>query len=82
MGALGELLRSGTTQIGDPDRAAQILVRIVHADTLPTHLLLGELAAQGALLYSRHQIEEATTWQAVSASADQGAQYPVDLPIS
>ncbi|RJO75829.1 SDR family NAD(P)-dependent oxidoreductase [Nocardia panacis] len=82
VGALGDLLRSGTTQIGDPDRAAQILVRIVHSDTLPTHLLLGGFAVQGALLYSRHQIEEATTWQAVSASADQGAQYPVDLPTT
>ncbi len=82
VGALADRLRSGDTQIGDPDRAAEILVRIVHSDTLPTHLLLGAFAAQGALLYSHHQIEEATAWQAVSASADQGAQYPVDLPTS
>ncbi|MFF3573859.1 SDR family NAD(P)-dependent oxidoreductase [Nocardia jiangxiensis] len=82
VGAMADMLRSGTSQIGDPDRAAEILVRIVKADTLPTHLLLGGYPVQAALDYSRSQIDEVTAWQAVSASADQGAQYPVDLPPS
>ncbi|AUH40036.1 SDR family NAD(P)-dependent oxidoreductase [Streptomyces sp. CMB-StM0423] len=80
VGAMGELLRGGSSAQGDPDRAADILVRIVHADNLPGHLLLGAGAAQMALDYSRSQITEATAWQAVSASADSGADYPVDLP--
>ncbi|MFF4925099.1 SDR family NAD(P)-dependent oxidoreductase [Kitasatospora sp. NPDC001261] len=80
VGALADLLRGGGAAVGDPDRAAQILVRIVHADRLPTHLLLGAGAADMALDYSRGQLAEATAWQAVSASADTGAAYPVDLP--
>jgi hypothetical protein len=35
-----------------------------------------------ALDYSRSQIAEASAWQAVSASADTGADYPVDLPAA
>ncbi|MFF2073370.1 SDR family NAD(P)-dependent oxidoreductase [Kitasatospora sp. NPDC058162] len=79
VGALAELLRGGAAP-GDPDRAADILVRIVHAENLPGHLLLGAGAVQMALDYSRGQLAEATAWQAVSASADTGAAYPVDLP--
>ncbi|MFC1406934.1 MULTISPECIES: SDR family NAD(P)-dependent oxidoreductase [Streptacidiphilus] len=80
VGALSERLRGGGTAPGDPDRAAEILVRIVHADKLPSHLLLGAGAVGMALDYSRSQLAEATAWQAVSASADTGADYPVDLP--
>ncbi|MBF9067082.1 SDR family NAD(P)-dependent oxidoreductase [Streptacidiphilus fuscans] len=80
VGALADLLRGGGTAQGDPDRAADILVRLVHADNLPSHLLLGAGAVDMALTYSRGQIAEATAWQAVSASADTGADYPVDLP--
>jgi NAD(P)-dependent dehydrogenase (short-subunit alcohol dehydrogenase family) len=80
VGALGERLRGGTTQVGDPDRAAEILVRVVHSGELPSHLLFGAGAAEMALEYSRRQIAEATAWQPVSASADTGADYPVELP--
>jgi NAD(P)-dependent dehydrogenase (short-subunit alcohol dehydrogenase family) len=79
VGAMGELLRGGAAP-GDPDRAAEILVRVVHAGNLPSHLLLGAGAIGMALDYSRNQIAEASAWQAVSASADTGADYPVDLP--
>jgi hypothetical protein len=81
VGALGERLRGGAAP-GDPDRAAEILVRVVHADNLPGHLLLGAGAAAMALDYSSSQIAEASAWQAVSASADTGADYPVDLPAT
>ncbi|MEY9856042.1 NAD(P)-dependent dehydrogenase (short-subunit alcohol dehydrogenase family) [Catenulispora sp. GAS73] len=83
VGAMGERLRSGGAVVqGDPDRAAEILVRIVHADNLPSHLLLGAGAVGMALDYSRSQIAEAGAWQAVSASADTGADYPVELPTA
>jgi NAD(P)-dependent dehydrogenase (short-subunit alcohol dehydrogenase family) len=82
VGAMAELLRRGTSQVGDPDRAAEILVRIVQSGNLPTHLLLGAGAARMALDYSHSQIAEASTWQGVSASADTGADYPVDLPAA
>jgi hypothetical protein len=42
--------------------------------------LLGAGAAQMALDHSRKQIAEVEEWQAVSASADFGAEYPVELP--
>jgi NAD(P)-dependent dehydrogenase (short-subunit alcohol dehydrogenase family) len=80
VGTMGEMLRSGLAAVGDPDRAAEILVRIVKAGNPPSHLLLGDTAAQMALDYSRSQIAEATAWQPVSASADAGADYPVQLP--
>ncbi|MEU1818416.1 SDR family NAD(P)-dependent oxidoreductase [Streptomyces roseifaciens] len=70
----------GSRTAGDPDRAADILVRVVKRDHLPTHLPLGANAARMALDYSRHQIAEAEAWQAVSVSADFGAQHPVEFP--
>jgi hypothetical protein len=33
-----------------------------------------------ALDYSQRQIDEAGAWETVSASADFGAPYPVELP--
>jgi NAD(P)-dependent dehydrogenase (short-subunit alcohol dehydrogenase family) len=82
VGAMGALLRGGGAAPGDPDRAAEILVRVVQAGNLPSHLLLGAGAVAMALDYSRSQIAEASAWQAVSASADTGADYPVDLPAT
>ncbi|KAA6223999.1 SDR family NAD(P)-dependent oxidoreductase [Streptomyces albofaciens JCM 4342] len=80
VGAFNDRVRVSRTA-GDPDRAAGILVRVVKRDRLPTHLLLGETAARMALDYSRRQIAEAEAWQAVSVSADFGAEYPVELPV-
>ncbi|WP_344021756.1 SDR family NAD(P)-dependent oxidoreductase [Streptomyces luteireticuli] len=74
--------RRDSVNAGDPDRAAGILVRVVKSDHLPTHLLLGETAARMALDHSRRQTAEAEAWQAVSASADFGAEYPVELPAA
>ncbi|MEU5049152.1 SDR family NAD(P)-dependent oxidoreductase [Streptomyces sp. NPDC021096] len=79
VGAFNDRAR-GSRTAGDPDRAAGILVRVVKRDHLPTHLPLGTNAARMALDYSRQQIAEAEAWQAVSVSADFGAQYPVGLP--
>ncbi|MFI7606434.1 SDR family NAD(P)-dependent oxidoreductase [Micromonospora sp. NPDC049366] len=65
---------------GDPKRAAEILVRMMDRRDLPSHLPIGALAAQMALDYSRRQIDEASTWEQVSRSADFEQPYPVDLP--
>jgi NAD(P)-dependent dehydrogenase (short-subunit alcohol dehydrogenase family) len=81
VGAVASLVRGGGPA-GDPDRAAEILVRAAKREQVPSHLLLGAGAARMALDYSRKQIDEAGAWQAVSASADFGAQYPVDLPAN
>lgn len=82
VGVVAEMLRSdtGSTVAGDPERAAEILVRLAKHEDLPSHLLLGATAAHMALDYSRSQIAQASSWHAVSASADFGAEYPVELP--
>jgi NAD(P)-dependent dehydrogenase (short-subunit alcohol dehydrogenase family) len=70
----------GSSPAGDPDQAAEILVRIAKRKRLPSHLLLGAGAARMALAYSQKQIDEAGAWQTISASADFGAQHPAELP--
>ena len=65
---------------GDPDRAAEIIVRAVQRPDPPTHLLLGVNAVEMALRYSQSQLAEATAWEKVSRSADFAESYPVPLP--
>jgi NAD(P)-dependent dehydrogenase (short-subunit alcohol dehydrogenase family) len=79
VGTTANVLRGGNAA-GDPDRAAEILVRVAKRKHLPSHLLLGAGAARMALDYSQQQVDEARVWQAVSASADFGAEEPVDMP--
>ncbi|TDC74640.1 SDR family NAD(P)-dependent oxidoreductase [Streptomyces hainanensis] len=79
VGAFADLVRGGGSA-GDPDRAADILVRVVKREHLPGHLLLGGGAARMAVDHSRRQIAEAEAWRTVSGSADSGAEYPVELP--
>ncbi|MFF1915322.1 SDR family NAD(P)-dependent oxidoreductase [Streptomyces sp. NPDC058239] len=78
---VGEMARrfSGATAPGDPKRAGEILVRVVKHPTPPTHLIIGAGAVQMAQDYSRRQLDEAATWEAVSRSADFD-QDPVELP--
>jgi NAD(P)-dependent dehydrogenase (short-subunit alcohol dehydrogenase family) len=66
---------------GDPARAAEIIVQAVKRDQPPSHLLVGVNAVEMALDYSRRQIDEATTWEAVSRSADYAEPYPVEQPL-
>ena len=80
VGGLLRLLREGAAAAGDPERAAEILVRVVKHPRLPSHLLLGSYAASAAIDYSKGQIEEAEKWVDVSRSADFKQPYPVDLP--
>ncbi|MET9499497.1 SDR family NAD(P)-dependent oxidoreductase [Streptomyces sp. NPDC006552] len=83
-GTVGEMNRRVRQAMGgaagDPERAAEIIVRTVHRADIPSHLPLGVNAATMALDHSRHQTAEVTTWEKVSRSADFGEPYPVDLP--
>jgi NAD(P)-dependent dehydrogenase (short-subunit alcohol dehydrogenase family) len=79
VGAMGAM-RGTRVMAGDPARAAEILVRVAHADEQPSHLLLGRTAQAMAIDYSERQLEEARAWSAVSISADSGEEYPVPLP--
>jgi NAD(P)-dependent dehydrogenase (short-subunit alcohol dehydrogenase family) len=65
---------------GDPARAAEIVVRTVALERMPSHLLLGRNAVEMAETYSRSQLAEVAAWGAVGRSADFGETYPVPLP--
>ncbi|MGP3939188.1 SDR family NAD(P)-dependent oxidoreductase [Streptomyces sp. 6N106] len=81
VGAMNRLVRQSTTgAAGDPRRAAEIIVRTVHRDQVPSHLPLGVNATTMARDYSQRQLAEATAWEEVSRSADFGEPYPVQLP--
>src|SRR5258705_12466662 len=72
--------RGLATPAGDPQRAAEIIARIVERQQVPSHLLLGVNAVTMALDDSQRQLAEATEWSAVSRSADFAEPYPVELP--
>jgi NAD(P)-dependent dehydrogenase (short-subunit alcohol dehydrogenase family) len=81
VGAMNSRMRQSSAGApGDPVRGAEIIVRVVHSETTPSHLLLGVNAVDLSLAYSRGQLDEATEWNAVSRSADFGEPYPVPLP--
>jgi NAD(P)-dependent dehydrogenase (short-subunit alcohol dehydrogenase family) len=65
---------------GDPERAAEILVRLAARPALPHNLPLGANAADLAIAYGERQFESDTAWRAVSRSADFGAEFPVPFP--
>ncbi|MBQ1091396.1 SDR family NAD(P)-dependent oxidoreductase [Streptomyces sp. B93] len=81
VGAMNRRVRQGAAgSAGDPERAAEIIVRTVRRGEVPGHLLLGVNAVNLALDYSRRQLAEAEAWEAVSRSADFAEPYPVELP--
>ncbi|MEV5355055.1 SDR family NAD(P)-dependent oxidoreductase [Streptomyces sp. NPDC052693] len=81
VGAMNRLVRqSAVGAAGDPERAADIIVRTVRRGEVPSHLLLGVNAVTMALDYSRRQLAEASAWEKVSRSADFAEPYPVELP--
>ncbi|MCF3128850.1 SDR family NAD(P)-dependent oxidoreductase [Streptomyces olivochromogenes] len=81
VGAMNRRVRQAADgAAGDPRRAAEIIVRTVRRDEIPSHLLLGVNAVTMALDYSHRQLTEATTWEKVSRSADFDEPYPAQLP--
>ena len=70
VGARVRLMDDPIIRAGDPQRAGEILVRLVERTDLPSHLVLGASAVAMAQTYSRRQLEEAAEWEAVSRSAD------------
>lgn len=71
---------ASSLQAGDPDRAAEILVRLAGRDRLPANLPLGVNASRLSIEFDRQQLESDQAWAAVGRSADFGQPYPVELP--
>jgi NAD(P)-dependent dehydrogenase (short-subunit alcohol dehydrogenase family) len=80
VGTMARRIGGSGRPAGDPQRAGEILVRLVKQDHLPSHLLLGAGAVQMAQTYSNSQLTEAAEWEPVSRSADYNQPYPTNLP--
>lgn len=71
VGRMHEMRRSTNgTQLGDPARAAEVIIDVVNAPEPPRRLLLGRGAVEQALASGAERNEEARQWAAVSSSAD------------
>jgi NAD(P)-dependent dehydrogenase (short-subunit alcohol dehydrogenase family) len=82
VGETARLLGGSATGQGDPQRAGEILVRVVKHPDRPSHLILGAGAVRMAQDHSRLQMEQAAVWEPVSGSADFGRDHPVALPTA
>ncbi|WP_250034599.1 SDR family NAD(P)-dependent oxidoreductase [Paractinoplanes maris] len=65
---------------GDPARAGEILVEVVHRRHLPSHLPIGVNAVEMARSHAGKQIAEVEEWAAVGRSADFAEAYPAAYP--
>jgi hypothetical protein len=69
-------------QNGDPERLAQILLRVVAMDDPPVHLLLGSDALGLVEPARKARLEQLKTWEAVTRSTDYGLRPgPVRLDV-
>lgn len=80
VGAMNAIRVSDAVTAGDPERAADILVRLSRRTTVPDHLPLGVIAAEGAIRHGESVLADDREWAAVARSADFGEPFPVDLP--
>lgn len=70
----------GGVAAGDPDRAAEILVKVAKRRDIPHNLPLGVNATEGSIQLDRQRLTEDRKWSAVSRSADFAEPYPVEFP--
>ncbi|NMO51455.1 SDR family NAD(P)-dependent oxidoreductase [Actinoplanes sp. TBRC 11911] len=60
---------NSTSPGSDPKWGADVIVRIVKSENLPSHLPLGPLAVQMAVDFERRRLNEAIEWSEVGGSA-------------
>lgn len=63
---------------GDPERMAEVVLKIAETDQLPPHILLGTAAFE-AVRQTEHRMAQADLWHAVSAYTDFDADGPMPL---
>lgn len=56
VGVISRLLQSDVAKAGDPQRASEILVRVVKPEHLPSHLLPGAFAVDLVQSYFHHRL--------------------------
>jgi hypothetical protein len=68
---------------GDPEKVAQLVLKITDAMTLPSQILLGSDALQFVRQAEVRRTEEMNRWEAISRSIDFDAKGPIpDLPLA
>jgi NAD(P)-dependent dehydrogenase (short-subunit alcohol dehydrogenase family) len=72
--------QSGAIMAGDPQRAAEILVKMTRRQDIPYHLPLGVNAAEGSIALDQRLLSDDRKWREVSRSADFSEPYPVPFP--
>lgn len=81
VGAMNRRVRqSGDGPAGDPDRAAEILVRLAQTDDIPHNLPLGVNATEMSVAQDRRLLASDLAWAPVSRSADAAEPYPAPFP--
>jgi len=66
-------------QIGDPDRAAQAILKLVRSEQPPIHLLLGTDALRRARAKIDTVIEEMDRWEEVTRETDFPQEEPAEM---
>jgi NAD(P)-dependent dehydrogenase (short-subunit alcohol dehydrogenase family) len=80
VGLMNTQRQSPAMRAGDPERAAEILVRMSRREDVPFHLPLGVNAVQRSIEMDERLLAEDKRWAAVGRSADFAEPYPVDFP--
>jgi NAD(P)-dependent dehydrogenase (short-subunit alcohol dehydrogenase family) len=81
VGVMNNRVRQSTDgPAGDPERAAEILVRVAKRRDIPDHLPLGVNAVEGSIRLDELLLSGDRRWSDVSRSADFSEPYPVELP--
>ncbi|GAA2059400.1 SDR family NAD(P)-dependent oxidoreductase [Leifsonia soli] len=81
VGAMNRRVRqSDDGPAGDPDRAAEILVRLAQTDDIPHNLPLGVNATEMSVAQDRRLLASDLAWAPVSRSADAAEPYPAPFP--
>ncbi|SEH48340.1 NADP-dependent 3-hydroxy acid dehydrogenase YdfG [Mycolicibacterium rutilum] len=80
VGAMNAVRGSDAITAGDPQRAAEILVKIAARNDIPYHLPIGVTAVDGTLRHDEKLLADDRKWAAVGRSADYGQPYPAAFP--
>lgn len=67
---MAKLAQVNHKQLGNPDRAARVIVEAVKSDNPPLHLLLGSDALQRARSKLEAVVQEMEDWEAQTVSTD------------
>ena len=68
--SLEKLSELDRNQLGDPDRAARVIMEVVQAENAPMHLLLGSDALSRARAKIDLMLDEMRAWEARTLGTD------------